>query len=165
MVMEAPVWHLISRISAVGGSTGWFRYKLIDSAITHFSEWAVLGTRSTGHWFWGAQDVTNQFILEGVRGGFATLALFVATIAYAFRDVGSIWRIHTHNHFRLVLSWAFGASLFVHCVNYIGVSYFGQIHILWYLLLAMIGSMSVQAGPAKKRSLNQNRLVRRPQFV
>jgi hypothetical protein len=28
---------------------------------------------------------------------------------------------------------------------FIGVSYFGQIIVLWYLLLAMIGSMSAQS--------------------
>ena len=33
IVMKAPVWHLISRIDLVGGSTGYQRYKLIDSAV------------------------------------------------------------------------------------------------------------------------------------
>jgi hypothetical protein len=32
-----------------------------------------------------------------------------------------------------------GAALFVHCVCFIGVSYFGQISYLWYITLA-IGS-------------------------
>ncbi len=67
LVMEAPVWHLISRVSAVGGSTSWHRYHLINEAINHFPEWAILGTTSTAHWGEGLFDITNQFILEGVR--------------------------------------------------------------------------------------------------
>lgn len=142
IVMTAPVWHLISRVSAVGGSTSYFRYKLIDASITHFYEWALLGTKSTAHWFWGAQDITNHYILEGVNGGFLTLGLFVAVIAVAFREVGRLWRSENQNRYRLAFSWAIGVTLFVHCVNFIGISYFGQIWILWYLLLAMIGSLS-----------------------
>jgi len=143
IVMNAPVWHLISRISAVGGSTGYFRYKLINEAIEHFGEWALLGTKSTAHWFWGAQDITNHYIVEGVSGGLLTLCLFVAVIAIAFREVGKLWRSQSRHTYRLALSWAMGVSLFVHCANFIGISYFGQIWILWYLLLAMIGSLSV----------------------
>ncbi len=144
MVMDAPVWHLISRVSAVGGSTGWHRYNLINQAVNRFGEWFLLGTRSTAHWGWGLQDVTNQYILEGVRGGFLTLCLFVAVIAVAFREIGCLWRSQIRNPYRLALSCAMGVSLLVHCTNFIGVSYFGQIWILWYLLLAMIGSMSLK---------------------
>lgn len=158
MMMNAPVWHLISRVSVVGGSTSYYRYMLINGAITHFHEWALLGTKSTAHWGWGAQDITNQYILEGVRGGFLTLVLFVVVIAYAFRDVGNLWRQQKENSFSLVLSWALGVSLFVHCVNFIGVSYFGQVHILWYLLLAMIGSLAVQ-----KEKRFQSNICSRPE--
>jgi len=143
LMMKAPVWHLISRVSAVGGSTGHHRYILINGAIKYFHEWAILGTNSTAHWGYGAQDMTNQFILEGVRGGFSTFVLFIVVITLAFREVGRLWRKQTRHPYRLALSWALGVSLFVHCLNFFGVSYFGQIHIIWYLLLAMIGSLAV----------------------
>ncbi len=149
LVMKAPVWHLISRVSAVGGSTGHHRYALINGAITHFSEWAIIGTKSIAHWDWGAQDITNQYVMEGVCGGFITLVLFIAIIVLAFQGIGRLWRLYSHDPYYLALSWAMGVSLFVHCINFIGVSYFGQIHIVWYLLLAMIGVMS----PVKKRFL------------
>ena len=35
-----------------------------------------------------------------------------------------------------------GVGLFVHCMNYIAVSYFGQIEMLWYLQLAIITSLA-----------------------
>jgi len=144
MVMQAPVWHLISRVSAVGGSTAYFRYAMIDGAVNHVREWWLLGTKSTAHWFWGAQDVTNQFVLMAVRGGMLTLILFVIGIAFAFRSVGRIWRCETDNKAHLAMAWALGVALFVHCANFIGVSYFGgQITMVWYLLLAMITSMEV----------------------
>ncbi len=141
MVMKAPVWHLISRVSAVGGSTSYFRYMLIDSAISNFNEWAVLGTRSTAHWFWGAQDLCNQYVYEGAKGGFLTLCCFVGIIIFGFRKVGRLCRSYRHDRYRLWLSWALGVSLLVHCCVFIGVSYFGQAWLLWYLLLAMIGSL------------------------
>jgi hypothetical protein len=156
MVMKAPVWHLISRVSAVGGSTSYFRYMLIDSAIRRFHEWALVGTRSTAHWFWGAQDLCNQYVFEGVMGGFLTLSCFIAVIAIAFRQVGRLWRLQGNHTYQVALSWALGVSLFVHCMNFVGVSYFGQIWILWYLLLAIIGSLSIKytsLKPANKRNL------------
>ena len=93
---------------------------------------------------WGiwAGDVTNQYLLMGVTGGIVTMLLFIAIIVIAFREVGRLWRSHANHPFKLALSWALGVSLFVHCVMFIGVSYFGQIYLIWYLLLAMIGSMS-----------------------
>ncbi|MBC8391738.1 MAG: hypothetical protein H8E17_04105 [Deltaproteobacteria bacterium] len=149
MVMQSPVWHLISRVSAVGGSTGWHRYNLINQAIINVDDWWFSGCSGYTVLSWGiwAGDVTNQYIYEGVNGGIVTLILFVGVITVAFREVGRLWRLQTHNPPRLALSWALGVSLFVHCMVFIGVSYFGQIWILWYLLLAIIGSLSVQARP------------------
>ena len=144
LMMNKPVWHLISRVSAVGGSTGHHRYRLINSAVNNFGDWWLWGCSGYTVYSWGihAADVTNQYVLEGVRGGFLTLCLFVATIGFAFREVGKLWRKCENNTYCVALSWAMGVSLFVHCMNYIGVSYFGQIHVLWYLLLAMIASLS-----------------------
>lgn len=147
MVMNAPVWHLISRVSAVGGSTGWHRFNLINQAIINFDDWCFAGCSGQTVASWGiwAGDITNQYVLEGVNGGFLTMCLFVAVFVIAFRQVGRLWRLQVQNPYRLMLSWALGVSLFVHCMNFIGVSYFGQIWVVWYLLLATIGSLSVQA--------------------
>lgn len=142
LVMKGPVWHLISRVSAVGGSTGYFRYKLIDEAIRNFPEWALLGTTSTAHWFYGAQDLCNYYVYLGVMGGALTLGLFLGVIAVAFRQVGRLWRRWSGQPYPLALSWALGVSLFVHCANFIGLAYVGTITILWYWLLAVISSLS-----------------------
>jgi len=149
IVMNAPVWHLISRISPVGGSTGWHRYYLINQTITHFGEWWLWGCSGYTVASWGitAGDVTNQYVLEGIHGGIVTMGLFFVIIGYAFRNTALLWRSQSQQPYRLAMSWAIGVSLFVHCINFIAVSYFGQIWILWYLLLAMVGSLCVRSGP------------------
>lgn len=147
MVMKAPVWHLISRVSAVGGSTSYFRYLLIDSFILHFSEWGFVGVNSTAHWFWGAQDITNYYVAQGVTGGFATFALFIAIISVAFGGLGRAWRELPPGPAQ-IFAWALGVSLLVHVFNFFGVSYFGTITALWYLTLGVIGSLSPAAARA-----------------
>jgi hypothetical protein len=151
LVMQAPVWHLVSRASAVGGSTGWHRYNLINQTITHFDEWWLGGCSAYKVASWGitAGDVTNQYIAEGITSGLLTMCLFIAIIVIAFRKVGRLWRSRRRDPHQLALSWAFGTSLFVHCTVFVGVTYFGQIQIIWYLLLAIICSLPSLPVPNK----------------
>jgi len=142
LVMIAPVWHLIARVSAVGGNSGWHRFVLIDGFIRHFDEWWLLGTQSTAHWGHYANDVANQYVLEGVRGGIWSFALFITAISLAFGRVGRLWRSTPPGADRW-LAWSLGVSLFVHCVIFIGLSYFGQITMLWYLCLAAASGVVV----------------------
>ena len=139
LIMQKPVWHLISRIDLVGGSTGWHRYNLFNQFVEHFGEWALIGLNSTGHW--GVTDITNQFVLEGLRGGLLTLLLFLAIVVLSFREVGRLWRNVQHSTEHAALAWSLGVALFVHATAFFGVSYFGQIILIWYMLLAMIVCM------------------------
>jgi hypothetical protein len=41
-----------------------------------------------------------------------------------------------------MLLWALGAALYATLVNFFSVSYYDQIDVIWYLLLAMISSAS-----------------------
>jgi len=141
VAMKKPVWHLISRIDLAGGSTGYHRYRLIDAAIHHFGDWWAIGTKSTRAWGPQLNDVTNQYILEGVRGGVLTLLLFSLALWAAFHYVGKLWRLVEANNTKLIASWSMGVALFTHSMSFIAVSYFGQISILWYLSLAMPASL------------------------
>ena len=141
IVMDAPVWHLISRINVVGGSTGWHRYNLIRQAINHVNEWAVLGCRSTAHWGYGMQDVTNQFIFEGVRGGILTLLLFVTMIFIGLKSILSV-SLKAPNVPLQWLSWCIFVSMAGHCLAFMGVTYFGQITMQWYMMLAVAGFLT-----------------------
>ncbi|MHC4217254.1 MAG: hypothetical protein ACYSU7_02250 [Planctomycetota bacterium] len=168
MVMANPVWHLLARVPLVTGSTGWYRYKLIDEFFRHVGEWFFIGTRSAERWPGpGFDAITNEFVRQGVDGGLLTLALFVGMITMAFIGVGRILRAANRRRFRVVgssedgkrvllqpadddrqrasrlaLVWALGVGIFVHCVVFIGVSYFGQVLLVWFLGLGFIGSLT-----------------------
>lgn len=154
IVMKAPVWHLVARVGVISGSTGWHRFHLIDQAIRHFTEWMLLGTRSTGHWGWGLQDITNQYILEGVRGGLVTLVLFCAILFAGARAVVRL-SLHSQEKDERYLAWCVFVTILAHCASFVGVSYFGQITMIWYLLLATVGLCygKVQEKPKHPRTV------------
>ncbi|MFQ5737588.1 MAG: hypothetical protein ACE5JX_01115 [Acidobacteriota bacterium] len=147
LVMKAPVWYIITRLSIFSGSTGWHRAYLIDRAIKNLPDWWLIGTKSTAAWgrseHDGLADVTNQYISEGANGGLITMFLFIAIIVRGFRGVGhSIEAMEKESRSAQLYLWALGAALFAHAVNYIGVSYFDQNLVNWYMLLAMISTLT-----------------------
>jgi hypothetical protein len=144
LFMKSPVWFLLARIDVSGGSTGYHRSLLIDRAISNFSEWALIGTKSTEHWddYGALKDVTNEFVLTGVRGGFLGLALFVLIIWMCFGRVGRLWRSAGSDYVKSVAAWALGVSLLCHVTSFMAVSYYGQVIFGWYFSLAVIVSLS-----------------------
>jgi hypothetical protein len=142
-IMKAPIWFLIGRLSSLVGGTGYHRAILIDRAIAHFSEWWLIGTKSVASWseiLW-REDITNQYILEGVRGGLITMILFIVIIALCFRGLGRSLRLLEDEPLSTRITiWSMGVALLVHVVSFISVSYFDQLVVFWYLLLAMIST-------------------------
>lgn len=157
IVMNAPVWHLLARINVIGGSTGWHRYNLIDKAVRNFSEWMVIGCRSTDHWGFYLGDVTNQYVLEGVRGGAITLVLFLVMIYAVLKTLLRSSLNCRDREGRLVI-WALFAMMCAHCIGFIGVSYFGQITILWYMTLAATALLADRQGVTGRRAIRQETL-------
>ncbi len=151
LVMAKGVHHLLARIDLVGGSTGWHRFNLIDKWLKNAPEWFVLGTGSTVHWGRLMGDITNQYVLEAVRGGILTFGLFIALITVCYRRIGWLWRAYPRKREYRYLAWALGVTLFAHTMMFFGVSYFGQAETAWYLTLAIIGSMTQDVVPGKKR--------------
>lgn len=141
--MRHPIWFLVARIDVVGGSTGYYRYLLVDSFIRHWSDWFLIGIRDTISWgrnlslpWVGLRDLTNQFVYEGVRGGVASLAAFVAAVAVSFGYVGhAVRRARDESVARL--HWGVGVSLLVHVFSFFAVSYFGQVRFAWWMTLAL----------------------------
>lgn len=137
IVMQAPVWHLIARAGMVGGSTGWHRYHVIDQAIEHVNEWALLGTQTTAHWGYGLEDITNQYVVEGLNGGIFSLFLFIAVLIFAIKLVLRYSLMPVIKDLK-ILSWCICVSLIGHCISFFGVTYFGQIKILLCLMFSFI---------------------------
>lgn len=78
VLMNAPVWFIIARVSEVAGGTGWYRSYLIDQAIKHFDEWWLVGSTYTVHWAPAGEvvvgdpnnmDIINNYVAEGLGGG------------------------------------------------------------------------------------------------
>ncbi|MFK7959217.1 MAG: hypothetical protein AB8G96_01720 [Phycisphaerales bacterium] len=94
IAMFPPVWHLFARINFFPGSTGWWRYLIIDKFVNHWDEWIFVGTTTSERWIDGGMfvDVTNQYVLEGINGGIVKLALFIAIIVFGFKAIGRVIR-------------------------------------------------------------------------
>jgi len=157
VVMKAPVWYLIARVSSITGGTGWHRSEIIDAAIRNFNEWWLIGTQNTGNWvpyFFGVDsssygteraDITNQYIAEGVNGGLVSMLLFVIIIILCFREIGIALQRNEDQPLSIqIITWSLGASLLVHITDFLSVSYFDQTIVFWYLLIAMISALSLQ---------------------
>jgi hypothetical protein len=152
MVMKAPVWFILGRVSLFSGSTGYHRAYIIDHFINHFSEWWLVGAKDTSHWGDLMADVTNEYVWQGVTGGLLTLVLFIWIIVRCFRGVGLTVRGMKDDSFPDKMSvWVLGAALLTHAVNYISIDYFDQNVVNWYMLLAMISSVACQYLDSKLR--------------
>lgn len=150
MVMNKPVWYLFDRLSGITGGTGWFRSFLIDTTIAHFNEWWLFGTTYTAHWGPAGEvsigdpdmmDITNYYIAQGVSGGILKLLLFLAIIIVSFKNVGRWLKFKGADSDAGILVWGAGVSLFAHCFSFVSATYFDQIVVVWYWLLAVIASI------------------------
>jgi hypothetical protein len=142
VVMAKPVWHLIGRVNIVAGSTGYHRYRLIDQAINHFTEWFLLGTRNTTHWGYGMQDVTNNYIVQAVNGGIITLLLFIAIMVMAVKISGRYSLIKGADKTKDWLTWGLCVSVLGHCLSFFGASYCGKIPTILYLTFAFVSMIA-----------------------
>lgn len=141
LVMKAPVWALIGRAGVMTGSTGFHRVELIDKFVKYFNEWWLLGTKDTSHWGYGMDDMINQFVAQGTQGGLLGLLLFILLITLCYKIIGQNLRTAWDRSEQL-MTWGLGSSLFAHLVGFFGVSYWDQQLVVWYLLFAMIASLS-----------------------
>lgn len=168
LVMNHHVWHLLARVDFVGGSTGWYRFYIIQLFIDNFSDWWLMGTNDFYTWSNGAflGGVTNQYIWEGINGGLITLLAFLYMLYTAARTVGRLVRVAEGDRARSMLVWAMGAGLMTHTLIFLSTNYFGQIVMVWLLLLACIGSMHalecMKANPVPKAAATSRRRFRLP---
>jgi hypothetical protein len=158
LIMAAPVWALLMRVKVFGASTGYHRFQLFDEFIRHFDEWWLVGVKATESWGYYLFDVTNHYVRIGVDGGLITLLLFITMIIFCFKGLGHALQATMKQRTIMIGIWALGASLFAHLVSFMGVSYFDQIIVAWYILLAMIATVS-------NVRLQDHRILRRPKAV
>jgi hypothetical protein len=166
LYMKDPAYFIIARIDLAGGSTSWYRCRLIQVAIEHLSEWWLIGTDYTRHWMWVVvnwsqdhTDITSHYIQMGVLGGLPLLLLFIFVLVKGFQGVTLALQNDRNNTISSrFMIWAMGASLFAHTATFVSVSYFDQTFVFLYLTLAAISSVVAVS------ISNQNPQLASPQF-
>ena len=154
LAMNAPVWALIQRAGVMGGSSGYHRYILVDRFFQHFGDWWLLGARNADQWGLLSYDIANQYVGIGESAGLLPLLLFLTLIVYAFKYLGQA-RLAAQQVEERRFLWAIGCALFAHVIAFFGLSYFDQMIVSWYVLLAIISAVAgpmtqVVAQPAAK---------------
>ena len=159
--MNAPVWYIFSRLGDVAGGGGWHRSELINKVIENFDMWWLAGTSfaNTAEWFpytvsIGSEesaDFTNQFVEEGITGGIVTLSLFISVLVLCYKYLGrALTRFEDREDVSKYL-WCLGAALFAHMVSFFSVSYFDQISIyLYWIMAAIAGTIVYEEAPAEE---------------
>src|SRR5262249_5408798 len=87
-------------------------------------------------------------------GGILGLGLFLAMIVRCFKIVGRIIR-NTIVPVHPKLAWAFGVCVACHGFAMISISYFDQIQVFWFWLLAVFGTLVASLErkvPSRQRS-------------
>jgi hypothetical protein len=163
VVSNRPLYHVIvSYINPLGGS-GWHRAKLIDLFIKYFDKWWLVGygDKDPG---WGPElgmgktDITNEFVLAGVKYGLIGLLAFCTVLITTFRGILSSYK-NTAAPYLKSLYWAFGCAFVSIIVTWMSVSFFGQLIPLYYGMLGMMVSSFrfVEYTAAGKARLSGNR--------
>lgn len=158
LVSEGPVWDIFRRVNILTGSTGLHRARLLDAAYRHLDEWWLLGVRSTTHWGQGLWDITNQYLLEGVRGGVISMVLFTSAIVLALVMVARQVRAAAPWPRVQIMGWGLGLAILVHASCFMAVSYYGQIVLLWQLTLAAVPGLGAATIAARHRAAHAPRV-------
>ena len=152
--MKAPVWYLLERVSQVTGGDGYSRAYLIDVSVQHLSQWwlAGLAITETVDWFpyfnplTGGADITNQFISYGLMAGLGAIALCLYLVTQSFRRLGEAMAElrsqspeASESEFLL---WGLGVMLAVHMVTWLGITYYDQFFVVWFMQLAVISGVT-----------------------
>jgi hypothetical protein len=151
LAMKAPVWALIGRTDLAGGSSGYHRFELVNQTILHFSEWWLLGEKTTYQWGYNLWDTANTYVETAVTGGLITLVLFVTMIVFCFKAIGKAVR-SSRDPQKSRMAWTLGATLVAHLVAFVGISYYDQTIVAWYLLLAMVCTVTASARRSRSAS-------------
>ncbi len=153
LYMNRPFYYIIDSIDFTGGSTGWHRARLIEMSIEHLGEWWMFGTDYTRHWMptgvsWNTNhtDLTNYYIHLGVMGGLPLTFLLIAIIVFSTKKLlNQVFTLESENRMpEAFTAWCALAALGAHTSSFISISYFDQMYVLFYLLIASIAGLTTK---------------------
>jgi hypothetical protein len=154
IVMKAPVWFILARVSAITGGDGYHRAALLDAGFQNLDRWWLAGMplRETAVWLpytnttTGNVDMTNNFLQFGVTAGLGAVILLLAMLTVAYsglgRSLGPARSMGAEGAVAERLYWALGVMLTVHIVNWFGITYWDQMNSVWFLQLGAIGTVA-----------------------
>jgi hypothetical protein len=138
LAMKAPVWFIITHFQLIDGSSNYHRAELIQQFVTHFGDWWLIGTNNNASWGWDMWDQCNQFVLEGESGGLASLVCFISMISICFSWLGRARKKAEGDRRREWFFWLLGGSMSASTIAFLGVNYFDQTQVGWYVTLAIV---------------------------
>jgi hypothetical protein len=151
VVMNAPIWYVLDRISSFTGGAGYHRSRLLDLFFQNIGKWWLAGmpVAETRDWFpyWlpgGATDLCCVIVSYGVSAGLGGVILFLVLLTKAFKSIGvAVARAgEALDDGREALLWGLGVMLSVHVFNWLGVTYFDQTNVYCLMQLASISRLS-----------------------
>jgi hypothetical protein len=151
-----PIWHVIVDVDFTGSSSSWHRYMLVDECIKHFFDWALIGTQNYGSWGWEMWDLSNQYVATADVSGLIPLIALLTTVVVALKYVGRARQFADGDKQQEHFIWAIGAAVFANLIAFIGISYFDQIIVGWYTILAMVCAISLPARTALTAAVPQS---------
>jgi hypothetical protein len=91
----------------------------------------------------GGADITSQYVSSAAQGGLAALSLFVVILVSCFQKLGmALQEAREVSSRKELLLWCLGAVLFAHLITLFSITYFDQMHVAWWGLVASIASVS-----------------------
>ena len=131
LVMKAPIWYLLAKVSDITGGDGWYRSYLMEQCFNHVSDWWLMGTDKTGDWAatqmsWGGADLCNIYV-----SCFSYLGLALESARDSLAQSEG-------------LLWCCGCILFAHVCTLFSVTYFDQLFVVWWGFLAMISGVTAE---------------------
>ncbi len=155
-----PFYHVIFSYAGKLGGAGYHRIFLIDSAIRDFGKWwlAGYGGQDPG---WGFSlgmswtDVTNEYILAGVKYGLAGVIVLVLVLIISFSSLKSAYKKENDPYMKSIY-WSLGSLLVAVSTVWMSVSFFGQLSTIFYCCLGIIGSVVLfpETSKLKKQKTN-----------
>jgi hypothetical protein len=154
VVMKAPVWYVIARVSNVAGGSGWYRSWLIDVCISNFDKWWLAGDSHTLDWAPQVHgtlgdptnlDLVNYYVTQCALGGIWMLALFIAILTCCFQTVGRLVGSGEESALNPVFVWSLGVGLAAYCTTFLSSSTSTQSGVSWHWLLAVVAGLPVYA--------------------
>ncbi|MEJ2647394.1 MAG: hypothetical protein P8016_03160 [Sedimentisphaerales bacterium] len=147
LASSTAFYYVFAKYGSRLGGAGMHRAILIDVAIRHFDQWWLVGTKGRDPG-WGPYlgmtwtDVTNEYILAGIRYGIAGVIVLCGVLTVAFKQIISSYKKAQKKETRS-LYWALGTILFAIAVVWISVSFFGQLISLFYAMLGIISASTL----------------------